>query len=178
MLRASYQSLYFDWLMRFVYDDYHDLDYEPLCECLNSIEFYYTIQNDANRVSDAHALRYRFAYETGISYEDIDDAIRSSVSVFEVMIAMALRGEESIMRDFDIGDRTSLWFWTMIDSMHLSDQNYNFNEDTIRSRVNSMLSRNYNSNGDGGLFTVNNPPYDMRKAELWYQMNWYFNTIT
>lgn len=177
MLRASFSDLYFDWLMRFVYDKYHLEDYEPLCETLHKIEFYYTIPRDANRVSDAHNLRYRFGYDTGISYADIDDALQFPVSVFEVMIAMALRGEESIMRDFDIGDRTSLWFWTMIDSMHLSDQNYNFDEHVIREHVDTMLSRTYAPNGDGGLFTVNDPPYDMRKAELWYQMNWYFSSL-
>lgn len=38
------------------------------------------------------------------------------------------------------------------------------------------MEREYERNGEGGLFTVNNGR-DMRTTEIWYQMNYYLSEI-
>ena len=39
------------------------------------------------------------------------------------------------------------------------------------------MNREYDSDGKGGLFTVKQSKYDMRTVEIWWQMNWYLDSI-
>ena len=95
-----------------------------------------------------------------------------------MMVALALRCEEHIMEDTNYGDRTSKWFWGMIDSLGLSDMyNDRFNLSYANVIMNRFMNRNYDRNGRGGLFTVKNPEHDMRSTEIWYQMCMYLNTF-
>jgi hypothetical protein len=90
------------------------------------------------------------------------------------MVALADRMENHIMYDPTTGDRTGLWFWTMISSMHLSHMNDdNYDEDEVDRAIDIMIERKYSYNGEGGLFTLENPDGDMRDTEIWYQMNWW-----
>ena len=163
-----------------VYDEEHGDEFEELLRFLDTIVWRNTVVRDSNRQSDGHDLRYGFGYEYHIPYREIDHMITGPVTVLEVLVAMAIRGEVSIMSDSEYGDRTSVWFWSMIECMHLLDeyQDYGyFNWENVRIKVDNMMDRNFAPNGDGGLFVVNDPPQDMRTAEFWYQMNWYFNTL-
>lgn len=178
MVDASYRQLYLDWIEGIVYDDEHGDEYSDLLETLYQIPFRYTIPQDANRLSDGHDLRLRFGYEKLLDYSEVEEALDFPVSLLEVLVALALRGEEAVMRDFDIGDRTALWFWMMMDNMHLTGQtNYNFDPNYVVDCADTMMDRKYSYNGDGGIVYLENPPTDLRQAELWYQLCWYFSSL-
>ena len=101
-----------------------------------------------------------------------------SCSVLEMMIALAIRLEEHIMHDPDIGDRTAMWFWGMLDSMGLSEMDDSeFNLAYVEAVVQRFLDRDYRPDGKGGLFTIEECKYDLRKVEIWYQACWYLDTL-
>ena len=126
---------------------------------------------DENRLLDGLDLRFRFADENSY-YIDGD------CSVLEMMVALSLRCEEHIMSDDEIGNRTGRWFWEMIDNLGLESM-YDDNFDKVYADkiIYRFLNREYEPNGDGGLFTVHNRNVDLRKVEIWYQMCWYLDTI-
>ena len=91
------------------------------------------------------------------------------------MVALALRCEETIMDDPTLGNRTGQWFWGMITSLGLgsmSDDKYD--KAYVNAIISRFLSRDYEPNGKGGLFTVKNCEQDMRDIEIWHQ---YLNSI-
>ena len=82
------------------------------------------------------------------------------------------------MDDPDVGDRTSKWFWLMMENMGLGFMSDNvFDKDEAIEKIDIFLDRRYKRNGEGGLFTIKNPRRDLRKVEIWYQMCWYLDTI-
>ena len=165
---------YFQWIVSLVKPRGR---YRKLLMFLDSVDFDYQIERDGNRYEDGISLRYRFGFE-----EDIPRPVVSykldvrQCSVLEMMVALALRCEETIMDDVSVGDRTDKWFWGMLDSMGLADMTddifWQFKAEEI---VNRMLERKYARNGRGGLFTVSRTDVDMRDEEIWYQAMWFFN---
>ena len=57
----------------------------------------------------------------------------------------------------------------------MSDSRYNERE--VDRILDIFLNRTYEANGRGGLFTIEDCPYDLRAVDIWYQMMWYLNTI-
>lgn len=169
---------YFEWMCRCVRDKEHN-NYTKLLHQLNDIEFTYTLPMDGNRYEDGIDLRYRFGYDC--NYDESVIAYYLDVhpcSVLEMMVALALRLEEHIMDDPDIGNRTSVWFWEMIFSLGLSDMSDdNYNELKISATIQQFLDREYSKDGRGGLFTIKGIQKDMRDAEIWYQACWYLNGV-
>lgn len=176
MYRRNIYTRYFDWLCEQVNADC----YRELAAYLHSVTFEYTISLDGNRADDGIDLRYRFGEN-----QSIDDVIiagtidrRNPCSVFEMMVALAIRCEEHIMSDSDFGERTELWFKNMLKSLgvdYMTDGE--FEPEVAEKIINRMLDRKYNRNGEGGLFTVNHRRADLRTAEIWDQMNWYLDEL-
>ncbi len=82
------------------------------------------------------------------------------------------------MSDPEIGDRTWIWFDEMLNSLGFINQtNYNFDYNLILSNINAFNRRQYESNGRGGLFTIDDPTVDVRDLEIWYQMNLYIKQV-
>lgn len=180
MVRDDVLNEYFDWMCQLVSDKQYigDRSYRKLLSKLHNIPFTYTIDMDGNRAADGIDLRYRFGYER--NYEDyiiasfLDD---KPCSVLEMIVALALRCE-TIMEDPDYGDRTGEWFWGMIESLGLkSMDDTGFNRDYVDDVIDIFLSRDYGRDGRGGLFTIKHPKRDLRTVEIWYQMNWYLDSI-
>jgi hypothetical protein len=116
-------------------------------------------------------------------YEDqsdlIIDILRGPCSVFEMMIALAIRCEENIMDDPSKGDRTGQWFWGMITNLGLgSMMDHRFNKIFVDDTIKRFLDRDYEPDGKGGLFRIRNTNKDLRTVEIWYQLCWYLDTIT
>lgn len=173
MTRNELNKRYFDWMCQKVCGK--NRRYKKLLRCLHSIDFTYTIEMDGNREAEGIDLRYRFAYE-----KDIDQAIIAAFiddrpcSVLEMMVALCIHCEEHIMDDPAIGDRTSHWFYEMLQSLGLFDMtDSHYDEDYILEVIDRFLNRDYLPNGQGGLFTVKRPRRDLRTVEIWYQMMWY-----
>lgn len=174
MTRAKLNNAYFDWMYNIVCND---RSYYKLLRYLHCIDFQYSIAMDGNRADDGVNLRYRFGYER--SYDQaliatyLDDR---PCSVLEMLIALAIRCEENIMYDPDLGDRTGVWFGNMINNLNLeSMHNADFDREYVDDVIDIFLNRKYKSNGEGGLFTVNDAPRDLRDVEIWYQLCWYLN---
>lgn len=153
--------------------------YSKLMEYLHSIIFYATIQLDENRISDGKELRIKFTESTNYTYADAHLYLMDyPVTVLEVITALAMRCEDEIMRDTVLGDRTYEWFFEMLISAHLDVcDDDNFEEPYVDEVVTRILQRTYSSNGDGGLFTVNDPTKDLRKVEIWYQLMMHLNEV-
>ncbi len=167
---------YFEWICSKIECP---ANYSKLMSYLYDKEFVYTIAMDGNRYDDGIDLRYTFGDQ-----ERIDQRIISSViddhpcSMLEMMAALAVRCETHIMSNSEYGDRTGEWFWGMIKNLGLdmmTDSCFDLNK--ADSIINRLLEHKYACNGAGGLFTVNSKAHDMRRAEIWYQMCWYLDTI-
>lgn len=168
---------YFKWMCQLVCGEQYSktLSYRKLLRYLNRIEFVYIIEMDGNRAADGMDLRYRFGYEQGYSNPMIATCLDNRpCSVLEMMVALALRCEEHIMEDDEIGDRTGQWFWNMVVSLGLGSMtDTRFDPEYVDDVIERFMDRKYERNGKGGLFTVENTRRDMRSIEIWYQMCMY-----
>ena len=177
MTRSELNEEYFNWMYRLVCKDGRR-SYDRLLRYLHSVEFTYILDMDANRAEDGMDLRYRFGYENAYNGPMIAAYLDNRpCSVLEMMVALANRCEEQFMEDPHAGCRRGQWFFDMLASLGLSDMDdAHFRRSYVETVVAKFLSRQYDRNGAGGLFTVNNRP-DLRKAEIWYQLNWYLDSI-
>lgn len=171
MDRNELNDRYFDWLCDIVvpFGCYRLLAY------LHGIDFTYTIPMDGNRAEDGIEMRYRFASDEGYDYRIVANYIDDRpCSVLEMLVALAVRCEEHIMYDPDMGDRTCVWFWEMISSLGLDSMSDEyFDEGQVEDVIEHFLNRDYEPNGKGGLFTVTHASRDMRNIEIYYQMHAY-----
>lgn len=172
-------NVYFEWMYELVCGGRfgNDISYRKLLMRLHSIDFTYRIRKDRNRASDGVNLRYRFPYES-IGIDDIGRYIDGPCSVLEMILALAIRIEETIMDNPEYGDRTGQWFWRMITNIGLgSMEDSKFDLRYVDDAIYKFLNRRYEPNGKGGLFTIRNCQDDLRKVEIWYQMCWYLDSI-
>jgi len=165
-------------MYQLVVDNRYSKSYRKLFARLHDTEFTYTIPMDGNRAEDGIDLRYRFGREHDYSDAMVDSFLDDRpCSILEMMIALSIRCEEHIMDDPDIGNRTGQWFWSMLVSLGLgSMDDRKFDRHRVDIILERFLDREYGRNGEGGLFTVNNGR-DMRRTEIWYQMNYYLSEI-
>lgn len=170
---------YFEWMVSLVSGNRFpkSISYRKLLTQLHNTEFVYSIPKDENRADDGIDLRYRFSFLTGKG--DISEYLDGPCSVLEMMIALSIRCEESIMDDPVIGDRTGQWFWEMITNLGLgSMHDGQFDRRYVKERLSRFLNREYEPDGRGGLFTVRHCNRDLRDVEIWYQLCYYLDEIT
>ena len=168
---------YFDWLYDLAMDG--NDDYRYLCAFLHGTEFTYMLPMDDNRYEDGISMRYRYGYECDIpNYRIASELDQRPCSVFEMMVALALRMEEDIMGKKD-SDRTHEWFGEMLESLglsHMTDDR--FDEGEAERKINIFLDRKYQRDGKGGLFTISDAPVaNLQNVEIWYQAMWYLNDV-
>lgn len=162
---------YFEWLYNKMCDGRYGVEsFRKLFKQLYDTEFIFSIPRDRNRADDGIDLRIRYFGDR--RHHDIP------CSVLELMVALAIRMEETIMDNTTIGDRTAQWFWGMISSMGLNSMTDSMYDDIrVEDIVNRFLNREYEADGRGGLFTIRNCEYDLREVEIWYQLCWYLDNI-
>lgn len=175
---------YFAWLLGLISEDcdYDPWNYEPLLRLLYSREFYWdrNIPLDENRSFDGKDLRIRYVDDNQLlNQEHILDILEGPCTVLEMLIGLAVRIEVHIMSNSEYGNRTGEWFFDMLDNMGLLE-NTDFGSINLTKAnhiIDVFLNRDYDANGKGGLFYIQNSTKDLRKAEIWYQMNWYFSMV-
>lgn len=170
---------YFEWMYDIIVAGRYpkSISYRKLLMCLHNIEFTWIIPKDENRANDGIDLRYRFSIDREYD-EDVSEYMTDPCSVLEMMLALAICCEESIMDDPNIGDRTQQWFWGMIVSLGLGDMmNSRFDKVYVTETIHRFLNRDYRRDGKGGLFTIRDCDYDLRDVEIWYQLCWYLDCI-
>lgn len=144
---------------------------------LYDTEFKHIIKMDKNRADDGLALRYRFIYDYTFPHTS-KTCLEEPCSVLEMMIALAIRCEETIMDDPKFGNRIGQWFWGMVVNLGLGSMtDNNFDKDFVDDAITRFINREYEPNGRGGLFTVKNCDTDLRNVEIWYQLCWYLDGI-
>lgn len=176
-VNTELKKRYFNWIYDRVIGSKHS--YRKLLWRLFEIPFTYILPMDENRQEDGLDLRYRFGSEEGISSVVIANELDTDeCSVLEMMAALSIHIEESIMVDPDKGDRTARWFMEMIGNLGLSGMDdRRYDERLVDSHIDIFLHRRYEPDGRGGLFHLEHCTDDLRNVQIWYQMNWYLNEI-
>ena len=161
---------YFAWLVSRV-EPINRPDMTKLYEALFYREFQWILERDGNRAEDGVTMRKQFTNETG--YILSDEEYHKPCSVLEMMVALAERCDNATMTDFD--DREPwVWFDEMLKSLGLENMTDNvFNPEKVDDILTRFLERKYTQTGKGGLFYIPHAEHDMRKIEIWYQMNMY-----
>ena len=146
--------------------------YGMLLRELHRQHFYPTHRMDENRVQEVkETLR-----------ESIPSAPKTSyVSIFEILVLMARKYEQFAMK-FGEPDRTATWFWCFIVNCGLNiydDLYFKIHKEESLNKIHEWCSkfnnRTYGRDGTGSPFPLANPPCDMRKTELFYQLCYYYN---
>lgn len=183
MTRDEIVNEYYEWLTDLVCKDRFakSISYRKLLMHLHNTDFRYTIPKDKNRAADGVDMRYRFIlvrdYED--SYDRVMRYLERPCSILEMLVALSVRCEESIMDDTTVGDRTGQWFWGMITNLGLGFMTDNrFDRRLVDDVIDTFLDRKYSADGHGGLFTIRNPYRDLRTVEIWIQMCWYLDSIS
>ena len=173
-------NTYFDWMYDLMCRNRFGkgISYRKLFMKLHHTEFIFSIRRDGDRAEHGIDLRYRFPHEE-LGIDDPGRYITGPCSVLEMMIALAIRCEETIMDNPIYGDRTRQWFWGMITSLGLgSMEDSRFDRDFVDKVLWTFLNRQYERNGKGGLFTIHDCDSDLRKIPIWYQLCWYLDSIS
>lgn len=140
---------------------------------MHNTEFVWFIPNDGNRTGDGHHLRVDF-----FRYEKNDTMYKEGlldiefVSFLEVVVGLSRR------LAWGMGDQGNepFWAWRLIKNIGLnkmSDPLTEHRRDIINEVLYNVIWRNYDRNGLGGFFPLENTIKDQTKIEIWYQMQEY-----
>lgn len=178
-MRENIINGYFEWMFNIVCDGrYINVSFRKLLMLLHDTEFIFSIAKDENRAYDGIELRRHFGLSNGYSQDIIDEYLFGPCSVLEMMIALSIRCEDTIMDNTEYGNRTGQWFWKMISNLGLSSMTDDmFDKQYVTKVIDRFLNREYEPNGKGGLFIINNCNEDLRDVEIWYQLCWYLDSI-
>lgn len=161
------ENLYFNWLCAKVLNltprPKEETHWE-LLKKLHRTEFVWNISGDDNRAEDGKELRKEFILQADIP-DDPEWRTVLGCSVLEMLIAFARIAE------FETEEPVYSWFWEFLRNLGLdqfSDQN-GIDEEYVDLVLEDFIWRNYEPNGNGGLFPLGNPSSDQRKVQIWYQ---------
>jgi hypothetical protein len=139
--------------------------FDLLLEELLDSPFEVIIDRDSNRLKDGENIRKAFFTENGVSGMFIDHEI----SVLEVILALAIRIDQEYTGN-PRNPHPELIFWELLGNLGLDKfDNIHFNSDIIYEILGIFINREYDFNGNGGLFPLKNPICDQREVELWSQ---------
>lgn len=137
------------------------------------------IVRDEDRAINARLLRDTFSDDYKYDPSTVANALDGlEVSVLEVMVDLSLRIEKNIMASMEFGDRTSYWFWCMIDSLGLNGMiDGEYDPEFVDIVLERFMDREYEPNGKGSLFYIPTATKDLRNVEIWYQACEYLNAL-
>lgn len=160
---------YYCWLVGLIGDGYIERNYQKLLWKLYSTDYFYELTYDRNRAADGLFLRKAYAQKTGKLA-----SVKPSCTVLEMLVALARKAEDDIMYNPDLGDRTGRWFWVMLENLGLDIyDDYHFFEAEVNRILDVFLHHRYEKSGVGGAFQIRRRGLDLRKTDLWWQMNAY-----
>jgi hypothetical protein len=138
-----------------------------LMSTLYTCEFVALVPNDDNRVEDIKDLKKEFLFDAEIPYAQ--PTWFEHCSFLELLIVL------SRLLDFETDFGIEYCFWHLLENIGLSEYNDNkkFSEQEVEEIVDTVVSRNYDRNGRGGLFPLEKSRDDQREIDLWYQLNAY-----
>lgn len=160
------EESYFNWLL-----EQAGLENSvKLGQILFAKEFIWLIANDDNRMQDGLDLRREFLNLE--DHESVDQEwLDLGCSMLEMLIGLARR------LAFDTQNHPHIWIRRLLENLRIGllDVNYRSRQDEeyVEDILDRLIWRNYDYNGQGGLFPLNHPDSDQSKVEIWYQMNAY-----
>ena len=166
---------YFEWMYKEMRGSRfpESITHRKLFARLHETIFTYSFMKDENRADDGINLRRRFALRFyGEEYSDmITQELEGPCSVLEMIMALAIRCEETIMDDPAYGNRTTQWFWRMLGNLGLGTMSDNhYDESDVDFIIRRFLRREYEPDGKGNIFYIRNYQYDMRREDIWHQL--------
>lgn len=136
------------------------------------------ISMDEKRIQNALGLREFYADSCGYPENFVNKLSDHECSVLEIMIDLAVRIENNIMASSEYGDRTSYWFWCMINSLGLNGMyDGEYDPEFVDIILDRFMDREYGPDGEGSLFYVPGTQKDLRNVEIWYQACEYLNAL-
>lgn len=147
-------------------------EYYTLFKQLHTTRFVWIIPGDENRAEDGVDLRKQF-----ISALEIDSVtpgwLEEPCSLLEMLVAF------SDIAEFETDEKASEWFWIFLDNLNLSGMHDGaFDKFKFEEIVYRLISRDYEYDGQGGLFPLEDPQKDQREVEIWYQFCAYISELS
>ena len=166
---SASMSEYIHWVLR---DRLHLTEKECkanrcLVSALAEVEFVPRHPMDENRAEDGLELRNDFEYETG-EYLDKSSGLMPSCTFFEMVAALAIRCESQIMRNSDIGDRTSKWFFEFLGNLDLLGRDEK-DVDEIFDICEAFMA------GKKDMFPLKKRGIKQSNEQIWKQLTAYLN---
>ena len=165
---------YLRWLYFQVdgFNPFNGTMYLTLLNRLYNRDFYVVVDMDENRRIDGFNLRELF--ESDDCPMMGEGSLNDEVSVLEVLVALAMSFRE-LNND---KEPVAFYFWEMIGNLGLlncTDLDWVEGvEEYVDNIIDTFLDRDYEANGDGGLFPLLDPQEDQTEVELWYQLSAYY----
>ena len=164
---------YFDWLCILIGIDCRTTgrNYGILARGLHSMEFRAKLPPDNNRGMDGMQLRVDFMRQYGPQGSSTN---RGPCTMLEFFIALAKR-MSFLMHGNDSGHHSEYYFWVMMNNLKLSkltdDKWHYLNGDFyLEDAIWRVQNRQFDYNGQGGIFPLRMSKDDQRFVEFWYQM--------
>lgn len=164
---------YINWLANKV-TVYVGSDYSILIRCLWDIPFVWQLPDDQNRSADGNMLRAVYIQSHNVQHRDVVFPFEDGCTFLEFLIGLSMRINDIMYEPNE--DKTHEYFWMMLGNMgldHCTDGTYgkSWDDFLVNEVTGRIMSRNYDFNGIGGLFPLQNPVEDQKKVPIWYQMN-------
>jgi len=141
--------------------------YSLIVRSLSRRPFVSLIERDENRALDG--IEFRREYEVYAERR----APSGPCSVLEVLIGLAKRmAYISYDPDLNDDDQITEWFWEMIHNLRL-DPGAEVKENM--DKIDFWIEREFDKDGRGSPFPLQNVTKDQRTVELWYQMQAYIS---
>lgn len=175
------EETYFDWLRSEAFTSRANRrEYEGVLRLMHDIPFYWTMWSDDNRGGDALAFRQSDFLGFQQDLESLDQVwlgqwATAAPSVLEVLLGMARR------YTYYFQGQIQYYFGHMFRNLELDRYPGRVltgaSQEAVRQRLDTWLSRQFQPNGVGSPFPVNDllafDVVDMRKVDIWTQMNMY-----
>lgn len=153
--------------------------YDGLCVIMYETEFIELVPNDGNRIGDGLDLRVEFCQQQGFAKRRIGDFLAKEgpnppCSFLEVLIGLSRR------LAWNAGGSAEGWAWELMCNLtlhRLGDPVGRTRARKIHRILEGCIRREYDPDGRGGFFPLEQPLEDQRKVELWYQMAAFIDEI-
>lgn len=164
---------YFIWLCSLVDTDMSR--YSELLYRLHDTDFVWCLDRDDGRAADGLALREEYCSID--IWNDWVMLMEKPCSVLEALIGLARRMDDMLSDDM-VTNHVRVWFWEFIKNLGLkrysnivvSICDADFDIQMILSR---WMNREFDFDGSGSLFPLDEPCADQREKTIIYQLNAY-----
>lgn len=164
---------YLDFLYSLVKKKSTKYTYRKLFDQLFETDFYWDLELDANRATDGIAIRSIFAdkHPAAVGTVGFDEINKCGCSVLEMLLGLANRMNGDVNFNTDNLKKISANFWILLNNLGIGDSDdIVYDRDKVYEVLNTLLNREYDEDGTGGLFPLKNAEKDQKKVEIWYQM--------